>query len=339
MREKLIPTGLVGFYSRFVEIENLLWKQSKGVCRLGIWGMPGIGKTTIAQAAFDLLSPDFEVPCFLKDFHTSFHEKGFNKLRQDHRYKVPKGQKGRVLVVLDDVRNPMDAESFLGGFYCFGPGSVIIITSRDKHVHSQCQCQVEDIYTVPGLNEREALQLFIRSAFRGRHPSESNLLRLSRKFIEHANGNPKALCLYGNELKKKRKDQMEEAFHRIKGCPPVEIMDLFKSSYDALSDTERSIFLDVACFFKGERRDHVMRILEGCAFFPLVGVDRLVQLSLLTISETDRVEMHSLVQEVGREIGNSETKLISGRRRLWEPSDIKLLLEDKESKVNTLITF
>lgn len=339
MREKLIPTGLVRFYSRFVEIENLLWKQSKGVCRLGIWGMPGIGKTTIAQAAFDLLSPDFELPCFLKDFHTSFHEKGSNKLREDHRYKVPKGQKGRVLVVLDDVRNPMDAESFLGGFYCFGPGSVIIITSRDKQVLSQCQCQVEDIYTVPGLNQREALQLFIRSAFRGRQPSESNLLDLSHKFIEHANGNPKALCLYGNELKKKRKAQMEEAFHKIKECPPMEIMDLFKSSYDALSETERSIFLDIACFFKGARRDHVMRILEGCAFFPHVGVDHLADLSLLTMSETDRVEMHSLVQEVGREIANSETKLISRRRRLWEPSDIKLLLEDKESKVNTLITF
>ncbi|KAF2535850.1 hypothetical protein F2Q68_00020078 [Brassica cretica] len=88
VREKLIPTGLVGFYSRFVEIENLLWKQSKGYCRLGIWGMPGIGKTTIAQAAFDLLSPDFEVPCFLKDFHASFHEKGSYKMREDHRVEM-----------------------------------------------------------------------------------------------------------------------------------------------------------------------------------------------------------------------------------------------------------
>ncbi|CDY23146.1 BnaC09g19000D [Brassica napus] len=335
VREKLIPTGLVGFYSRFVEIENLLWKQSKGYCRLGIWGMPGIGKTTIAQAAFDLLSPDFEVPCFLKDFHASFHEKGSYKMREDHRYKVPKGQKERVLVVLDDVRNPMDAEAFLGGFDCFGPGSVVIITSRDKQVLSQCQ--VEDIYTVPGLNEREALQLFIRSAFRGRQPSEINLVDLSKKVIEDANGNPKALCLYGTELKKKRKDQMEEAFQKIKGCPHVEIMDLFKSSYDALSETERNIFLDIACFFKGEPRDHVMRILEGCAFFPHVGVNRLAELSLLTISETERVEMHSLVQEVGREIANRETKLISRRRRLWEPSSIiNLLLEDKESKGNVI---
>ena len=72
VREKLYPTGTIGFYSRFLGIENLLRKQSHDIYRLGVWGTPGVGKTTIAQTAFNLMSQDFEVHCFLEDFHVNF---------------------------------------------------------------------------------------------------------------------------------------------------------------------------------------------------------------------------------------------------------------------------
>ncbi|KAL0657354.1 hypothetical protein Bca4012_077939 [Brassica carinata] len=70
VREKLYPTGTIGFYSRFLGIENLLCKQSHDIYRLVVWGTPGVGKTTIAQTAFNLMSQDFEVHCFLEDFHS-----------------------------------------------------------------------------------------------------------------------------------------------------------------------------------------------------------------------------------------------------------------------------
>ncbi|KAF2534084.1 hypothetical protein F2Q70_00031364 [Brassica cretica] len=60
VREKLYPTGTIGFYSRFLGIENLLCKQSHDIYRLVVWGTPGVGKTTIAQTAFNLMSQDFE---------------------------------------------------------------------------------------------------------------------------------------------------------------------------------------------------------------------------------------------------------------------------------------
>lgn len=331
VREKMYPTGKIGFYSRFLGIENLLRKQSHDIYRLGIWGMPGVGKTTIAQTAFNLMCQDFEAHCFIEDFHIKFHEEGLYKLREEHF--IEKLKKKTVLIVLDDVHNPMEAESFLGEYDCFGTASLIIITSRDKQV--LYQCQVEGFLEVTSLNKKEALQLFRQVAFPEKEPSDSNLLEMSKKVVEYANGNRAALCSYGRELKERTKpEEMEVEFEKIKRHPPQEIMDVFKSSYDTLTDHESNIFLDIACFFKDEHLDKILRILEGCGFFPHVGVNRLVDRSLLMISENRKVEMHNLIRDVGREIAKTENSHIA---RMWEPSSIKSVLEDDEPKETEFI--
>lgn len=298
--------------------------------------MPGIGKTTIAQAVFNQMSHDFEVVCFLHDFHVMFHEKGLHILREEHSVEKLIGK--TILVVLDDVRNPMEAESFLGGFDCFGVASLIIITSRDKQVLNQCQ--VEGVQEVPSLNKKEAVQLFYGLAFPKEKPSDSKLVEASNKVVEYANGNPTALCLYGRELEgRTKKEEMEADFEKIKRqWPQREIIDMLKSSYDVLSDNERSIFLDVACFFNGEELDRIMQIFEGCGFFPHVGIERLVERSLLMISKNRKVEIHNLTRDVAREIVSEENYQILRRRRLWDPSSIRLLLEEIEPKV-LLVTF
>lgn len=132
---------------------------------------------------------------------------------------------------------------------------------------------------------------------------------------------------------------MEADFEKIKRqWPQREIIDMLKSSYDVLSDNERSIFLDVACFFNGEELDRIMQIFEGCGFFPHVGIERLVERSLLMISKNRKVEIHNLTRDVAREIVSEENYQILRRRRLWDPSSIRLLLEDIEPKV-LLVTF
>ncbi|KAH9698348.1 hypothetical protein KPL71_023980 [Citrus sinensis] len=58
-------TDLVGVERRIKEIESLLCTGSAGVYILGIWGIGGIGKTTIADAIFNKISRRFEGSYFV----------------------------------------------------------------------------------------------------------------------------------------------------------------------------------------------------------------------------------------------------------------------------------
>lgn len=53
-------------YSRVQDVIQLL-KQLKSPLLLGIWGMEGIGKTTIAEAIYKQIGPYFEQTCFFGD--------------------------------------------------------------------------------------------------------------------------------------------------------------------------------------------------------------------------------------------------------------------------------
>lgn len=63
-----------------------------------------------------------------------------------------------------------------------------------------------------------------------------------------------------------------------------EIMEALKISYDGLDENEKNIFLDIACFFKGKCKCEVVQILDSCGFRSVIGLDVLIEKSLLTIS-------------------------------------------------------
>ncbi|XP_024010948.1 probable WRKY transcription factor 16 isoform X2 [Eutrema salsugineum] len=340
VNERLLHMGRIGIDSKVVDLENMINKQPLGIRCVGIWGMPGIGKTTLARAVFDQVSGGFDACCFIEDDDKATDENRLYRSLVEQLVKDQPGNSGtitklklrrdklknkRVLVVLDDVRNPVVVESFLEGFDWFGPESLVIITSRDKQVFRLCR--INEIYEVQGLNEQEALKLFKLCASI-EDMREPNLHKLLMKLIKHANGNPLALSTYGRELTgKKRPPEMETALLELKERPPFKFVKAIKSSYCTLNDSEKNIFLDIACFFQGENVDYVMQLLEGCGFFPHVGIDVLVEKCLVTISES-RVRMHNLIQDFGRKIQ------IESRSRLWEPHSIKYLLEDNEDEAN-----
>ena len=117
-------------------------------------------------------------------------------------------------------------------------------------------------------------------------------------------------------------DVWQSALDRFKKIPKREIFEILKVSFDGLEEMWKDIFLDVACFFRGKMKDQVIEILETCGFDARIGIQVLMDKSLLTI-ENDTLQMHDLLQEMGMEIVRRESREESGKRsRLWLRKDL-----------------
>ena len=113
-------------------------------------------------------------------------------------------------------------------------------------------------------------------------------------------------------------------------------MDVLRIGFDGLEDLQKKLFLDIACFFKGEVLDNIlMDILQSCGYYPYFNIVVLMDKSLITIS-SGRLRMHDLLQKMGQEIVRHESPEEPGRRsRLWHCDDIVHVLQ--ENTVSELI--
>ena len=119
--------------------------------------------------------------------------------------------------------------------------------------------------------------------------------------IEHDDGKPLALRLYAKEMSSHKETDQNQTFLLMQ-APPRQIMEVVKSSYYALNDNEKNILVYIAFFFTGENVEYVSKRLQDLGLFPDIGINRLVENSLVTISE-NRLEMHGMIQAVVRQIG------------------------------------
>ena len=95
----------------------------------------------------------------------------------------------KVLIVLDDVDQKLQIDA-LRVKTELGPGSRLILTTRDAHLLRTCR--VNYIYEVEKLTDEEALRLFCRKAFKRDDPLP-DYSTLSEIVVKYANGLPLAL--------------------------------------------------------------------------------------------------------------------------------------------------
>ncbi|KAL4625614.1 hypothetical protein ACB092_05G038400 [Castanea dentata] len=302
---------LVGIESRVKELKSCLAIGSNDVRIIGVWGMGGIGKTTLARVVFRMVSREFGSCCFLHNVR-----EGDFVMKNRLRHK-------RILLVLDDVSQLDQLEKLVGKHNWFGSGSRVIITTRDKHLLDTHE--VDEICVAETLSNDEALHLLSLKAFKKDRPPE-DYLQLSKDAVQYTKGLPLAIEILGSSLFNKDNNQWKSTLSRLKKFPERAIFEALKISYDGLDETEKKIFLYVACFFNHEYKANVVRKLDYLDLYPDIGLVVLVEKSLIKMNDVG-VWMHDLVQDMGRKIVHEKCPEEPGKRSiLWSFEDINSVL-------------
>ncbi|KAH0988874.1 hypothetical protein GBA52_000357 [Prunus armeniaca] len=346
---------LVGITSRVKVLSNHLDIENSGskdvVLMIGILGMGGIGKTTLAKAIYNKFEGSFEGRSFLANVREVIANQpitglvGLQKqllndiLKSKGHIKFDSVAKGiemirerlpckRALVIIDDADDLHQLKAIARKRDWFGPGSRIIITTRDKHLLEQVG--VDSTYPAQGMDEEEALELFSWHAFKRGYPDQE-YLDLSKRVIHYCQGLPLALEVLGSFLNKRTALQWESQLERLERSPHEAITKILRISFDGLPDcTDRNTFLDISCFFIGMDKDIVTQILDGCGFCATLGIPILIERCLVTVSEQNKLMMHDLLRDMGREIvrenacGHPEKF-----SRLWKSKDVTDVLSDE----------
>ncbi|XP_052291910.1 probable WRKY transcription factor 19 [Citrus sinensis] len=84
----------------------------------------------------------------------------------------------------------------------------------------------------------------------------------------------------------------------------------------------RAIFDKISGDFEGEDVDPVMKFFNASGFYPEIGMSVLVDKSLIAIDSYNKITMHDLLQELGKEIVRQESINPENRSRLWHHEDI-----------------
>ncbi|CAI0421322.1 unnamed protein product [Linum tenue] len=346
---RIVTDELIGVESHVKEVRDLLDLDSKGVKIVGIYGMGGIGKTTISKAVYNDVSSRFERSCFLEDIReTLLKNDGAvtlqNKIissimRHDSHVKDTsegihiirdKVCKYKVLIVLDNVDRRFEFDNIFGNLRDFSIESRFIMTTRDIRVldfFEECR-----LFEAKVMTRIDSFQLFRKHAFGvGDHQEEKEIL--CEEFVKAAAGLPLALKVIGSLLFRKEKRVWQEKLEELKERPSdTRVHEILKISYNDLTPAEKDIFLDIACFFVGKTKELPFYMWNDCKFYPESSVSSLILRSLLRIDERNQFWMHDHIRDLGRAIVREENIKQSWKRsRIWSEEEALDMLENGKS--------
>ncbi|XP_050116068.1 disease resistance protein RPV1-like isoform X16 [Malus sylvestris] len=331
-----VTKHLVGIKSRIQGIINDLSSGgSNDVLMVGIWGMGGLGKTTAAKRIYNEIHREFEFKSFLADNSDStskhrlvylqnklifdilkkkskirFVDEGTNLIKQQFQHR-------RVLVIMDNIDEEVQLCAIAGSRDWFGPGSRIIITTRDERL----LLNVDKVYPLQEMNEDEAMELFSWHAFGNRWPNEE-YLGLSKNVVSYCGGLPLALEVLGSFFFKRTIAEWKSQLEKLKRTPYEKIINPLRISFEGLDDKEKAIFLDISCFFIGKDKDYIAKILDGCGFSATIGISVLRERCLISV-EDNKLNMHDLLREMARIIISERSPDQPGKwSRLWNHQEV-----------------
>lgn len=345
-------SDVVGMIPHMERLDSMLnIRSEKEVRMIGIWGMGGIGKTTIAKYLSTQYFEGFSAHCFIEEVwkisRTSgvvgLQEKFISSILPDEYVRLSTIEHGRhhiksrlghrrVFVVLDGVDNVDQIRALAKETSMFGLGSRIIITTRDRSLLRTCGVMEGDLYEVNCLESNDSLLMFKRFAFEGGTPPSDLYEQLSVQASQLAHGLPFALEAFGLCFRGKTTIiEWENELRRLGTTPHQNTMKILKISYNDLAAIYKNVFLHVACLFNGDSILSVRTLFDNFEF----GIQVLSERSLINISSDGYLKMHVLVEQMGRQIVLQESEQRPQKQLiLWDPREIcKVLRHNSVSLV------
>nr|XP_007153043.1 hypothetical protein PHAVU_003G002400g [Phaseolus vulgaris]ESW25037.1 hypothetical protein PHAVU_003G002400g [Phaseolus vulgaris] len=342
----ILSEKCMNFESRQSAYEKLLEAvKNNDVDMIGLYGMGGCGKTTLAMEVMKLVEAEhfFEKVLFVPISSTVEVRRIQEKIASSLQYTFPEtevmeraqrlclrlNQEKKILVILDDVWEKLD----FGGIGIpsseHHKGCKILITTRSEEVCTSMDCQ-RKIY-LPILTDEEAWTLFQNKALIFEDTPDT-LKNLGRLISNECKGLPVAIAAVASSLKGKAETIWSVALNKLRSSKPINIerglIDPYKClqlSYDNLDNKEaKSLFL--LCSVFPEDYEIPLEILTRYAIgLGVVGEAhsyeearsevvaakiKLVSSCLLLDEKDEYVKMHDIVRDVAHLIAKNENKII-----------------------------
>ncbi|KAL3744340.1 hypothetical protein ACJRO7_013582 [Eucalyptus globulus] len=340
-----LPMNLVGIDDRVAEVMKLMDIDCPDTRIIGIYGIGGIGKTTLATIIYNKLFDKFEGRSFLKDIRETIKNGGVTTMQSQlisdvlklHNFQVPDSDRGintirscctqkKILILLDDVDCQDQLNNLIGGC-SFKSGSRIIVTSRDKAL-----LKSEYEYEFKEMSCEDSLLLFSRYAFEREQPP-TELAPLSTDIVATTGGLPLALVVIGSLLKgKEDQGEWREMLKKLIKAPNMTVQQKLKISYDALEPKEQQIFLDIACFFIGTDKRSAIYLWDDLELYPLSALAKMAQRMLIKCDNNNKLRMHDQLRDLGRVITCPADKKSWEWSRLWDEEAMKVLRRKNDNE-------
>ncbi|KAH9288823.1 hypothetical protein KI387_032940, partial [Taxus chinensis] len=329
-------------------------EESKDKAKIvGIFGMGGVGKTTLSKELFNRKKWEYTRSSFLFDVRevsstssglVSLQIKLLKDLFDGEPPNFQSAEEGtsylrdclgrsrrslKFLIFLDDIDHVEQLDALLVTDklnQC--ADSLIVITTRDVGVLISAGINIG--YQLKGMDTNDGRELFCWHAFDHAHPA-SGYDHLVEDFVDVCGGLPLSLQVLGRHVHGRTQNYWLSEFNKVTKILPRDIMKKLKISFDALESEEKQIFMDIACFFVEKDKSIAVRVWEGSEWHAQRALETLRDKCLveeityrsfsLDGQDSIKLRMHDHLRDLGREMTNA----LNHPHRLWRQQDLMSL--------------